>query len=97
MVLPDADTLADLPLHVVVRDFPEALAVCRRAGIDVAARGGEPVVVAVGAGLAALYAALRQATAAHTSARRSPCDRAAAHAAALRAQAGARTDEPPPA
>ena len=96
MVLPDADALASEPLHVVVRDFPEALAVCRRVGIDVAARGAEPVVVAAGADMAALYTGLRRATAWRANARPGPCDRAAARAAALRADAGARADQPPP-
>ena len=96
MVLPDAAAFADLPLHVVVRDFPEALAICRRMGLDAAAHGGEPAVVVVGADMDALYAALRQATALHASARPGPCDRAAVRAAALRAEAGARAEEPPP-
>ncbi|HWV57869.1 MAG TPA: hypothetical protein VNZ57_10485 [Longimicrobiales bacterium] len=41
--IPDVDALADLPVHVVVRDFPETLAVFRREGVDVAALGGESV------------------------------------------------------
>ncbi|HEX7117146.1 MAG TPA: hypothetical protein VF212_00050 [Longimicrobiales bacterium] len=32
--------LAALPLHVVVRDYPETLAVLRDFGVDVPARGG---------------------------------------------------------
>jgi len=30
-------------VHVVVRDYPETLAVFRRAGIDAAERGAEPI------------------------------------------------------
>ncbi len=94
MVLPDADALAALPLHVIVRDFPEALAVCRRAGLDVAAVGGEPLVVAAGARLAGICAALQQAAAWRAHAGPTACDRAAVRTRALRARASARADEP---
>ena len=39
--LPDA--LGEMPLHVIVRDYPETLAVLRAAGIDVRAHGSEPL------------------------------------------------------
>ncbi|HLT67238.1 MAG TPA: hypothetical protein VKZ73_05135 [Microbacterium sp.] len=32
--------VAALPLHVVVRDYPETLAVLREAGVDVPGKGG---------------------------------------------------------
>ena len=41
-----AAELAEMPLHVVIRDYPETLAVCRRLGVDVPARGGRPVAEA---------------------------------------------------
>lgn len=40
--LPVAE-LAARSVHVVVRDYPETLAVFRRAGIDAAERGAEPI------------------------------------------------------
>ncbi len=39
--------LAALPLHVVAREYPETLAVLRRFGVDVPARGGEPLAAAL--------------------------------------------------
>lgn len=40
---PDRAALAATPLHVVVRDFPETLAVLRRRGVDVPHLGGLPL------------------------------------------------------
>lgn len=77
MRAPAPPDLQDLPLHVLVRDFPEALAVLRRFGVDVRAQGAEPLAAA-GADAAALYNALRQATAWRDTAGPSPCDRDAA-------------------
>lgn len=37
---PERDALLAHPLHVMVRDFPETLAVLRVAGIDLRAHGG---------------------------------------------------------
>ncbi|HEX9109329.1 MAG TPA: hypothetical protein VF832_18935 [Longimicrobiales bacterium] len=87
MTLPDAASLAVWPLHVVVRDFPETLAVFRRAGLDVSARGGESFSAAAGAEADTLHDALRLATAWRTTARPGPCERAAALAAAHRSDA----------
>ena len=87
MTLPDAATLAASPLHVVVRDFPETLAAFRRAGIDLPARGGETFAAATGGEAAAIYHALRHATAWRALAQPGPCDAAAAHAATQRAHA----------
>lgn len=39
--------VAALPLHVVVRDFPETLAVLRDAGVDVPGQGGARLADAV--------------------------------------------------
>ncbi|HEX6938498.1 MAG TPA: hypothetical protein VF158_03740 [Longimicrobiales bacterium] len=43
---PGAAELAALTIHVIVRDFPETLAVLRRAGVDVPARGGDSLAAA---------------------------------------------------
>ena len=40
---PDAAALREAPLHVVVRDWPETLVPLRRAGVDPAAGGAEPL------------------------------------------------------
>ena len=37
---PDRDALVALPLHVVVRDYPEVLAVLNARGVEPAASGG---------------------------------------------------------
>ena len=37
---PERDTLLALPLHVVVRDYPEVLAVLRARGVEPSATGG---------------------------------------------------------
>ncbi len=56
--------LAAMPLHVVVRDYPETLAVFRRFGLDVPGRGGGPVSEALaGADAGPLIADLEAATA----------------------------------
>jgi hypothetical protein len=39
--------LAATPVHVIVRDYPETLAVFRRFGVDVPRRGGDPVSAAL--------------------------------------------------
>ena len=96
MILPDAALLAAMPLHVVVRDFPETLAVCRRLGIDLPRRGGESFAAAAGAESAALYDALRDVTAWRATARPGPCERAAARAVAGRATALAEEAGAPP-
>lgn len=100
MRFPDATSAGALPLHVLVRDFPETLAVLRRAGVDVPALGGRPLEVAgesPGAGRSTgarqLIAAMSAAAAWRDTAPPGPCDRAAesarAHAAAAaREQAG---------
>lgn len=55
----------EIPVHVVVRDYPETLAVLRAAGVDVAATGGLPLreVVSDPAALARLERALGAAVA----------------------------------
>jgi len=63
-VPPDSPAvLAALPVHVVVRDFPETLAVFRRFGVDVPRRGAAPVSAAVAGDAGPLLDALAQATA----------------------------------
>jgi len=44
---PGPAELAALPIHVVVRDYPETLAVLRDAGVDVPALGGSTLAEAV--------------------------------------------------
>jgi hypothetical protein len=44
---PPAERLGPLPLHVLVRDYPETLAVLRRHGVDIPAAGGGSVADAV--------------------------------------------------
>lgn len=39
--------LAALPVHLIVRDYPETLAVFRRFGVDLPRLGGGPVAAAV--------------------------------------------------
>ncbi|MGH7474765.1 MAG: hypothetical protein ACRELD_00605 [Longimicrobiales bacterium] len=39
----DAATLRERPLHLVIRDQPEALAVLRAHGVDTAGAGAEPL------------------------------------------------------
>jgi hypothetical protein len=39
----ERDTLLSLPLHVVVRDYPEVLAVLRARGVEPGAAGGRSV------------------------------------------------------
>ncbi len=41
--LPPRPELATTPAHVVVRDYPETLAIFRRFGVDLPRRGGGPV------------------------------------------------------
>ena len=56
--------LAAMPLHVVVRDYPETLAVFRRFGLDVPGRGGGSVSEALaGSDTGPLLAELETATA----------------------------------
>jgi len=55
--------LGALPVHVVVRDYPETLAVFRRFGVDVPARGGGPVSGAVDGDAGPLLDALAAAIA----------------------------------
>jgi len=95
---PDAAAATALPLHVLVRDFPETLGVLRNAGVAVPAAGGQPL----GAGGAPspvheLIAAMATATAWRGAAPPGPCDQAAelaavhaAVAARERAEAAAR-------
>ena len=40
---PSRDRLAELPLHAVVRDFPESVAVLRAAGVSVVELGDRKV------------------------------------------------------
>ncbi|MBI4409938.1 MAG: hypothetical protein HY561_09535 [Gemmatimonadetes bacterium] len=63
MSLPTRDRLAALPLHVVVRDYPETLAVFRRLGVDVPRRGGESVSAAAGPDLVRVLDAVLEAIA----------------------------------
>lgn len=100
MRLPDAVALAALPVHVIVRDFPETLAVFARLGIEPPLHGGETLAAAAGAAAASVYEALNAATAWRATARPDRCDRAAAGAAARRASAAAAETAaglPPPA
>ncbi len=83
-----------IPLHVLVRDFPETLAVLRRAGVDVPALGGRPLAQAGDtlpgseADVAArLVAAMAAAAAWRDTAAPGPCDRAAEQASAHAATA----------
>lgn len=55
--------LAALPVHLIVRDYPETLAVFRRHGVDLPRQGGEPVLAAVEGDAGALLAALAEAIA----------------------------------
>jgi hypothetical protein len=54
--------LSSQPLHAIVRDYPETLAVLRRLGIDAAAKGAE-TLGAVGSGGSELEAAIAAAMA----------------------------------
>jgi len=60
---PDQTALASMPVHVVVRDFPETLAVLRRLGVDVPRRGGVPVSRALDGDAGPLLDAIAEATA----------------------------------
>ncbi len=102
MKLPDAVALALLPLHVIVRDFPETLAVFHRFGIDLPLRGSESLAAVTGAEAASIYDELRAATAWRDGARPGRCERAAAQAASRQARAiaaetvsGAQPGSPP--
>lgn len=53
--------LAERPVHVVVRDYPETLAVLRRHGADATEAGAEPLGVILDRGGEALAAALAAA------------------------------------
>ena len=46
----DRATLLITPLHVVIRDLPETLAVLRRNGVDVRLRGADPLAEVAGSG-----------------------------------------------
>ncbi len=92
MTLPDDGTLAATPLHVVVRDFPETLAVLRRARIDPAMRGGESLAAAGGSDADGLLDAIRRVSAWRTQAGSGRCERAASQAAAHRADAAREAD-----
>ncbi len=59
---PDRDRLTSTPLHVVVRDYPETLAVLRERGVDLGARGAGPLTD-LDEGREALVRALLEATA----------------------------------
>lgn len=59
MTAPARSELAALPVNVLVRDFPETLAVLRDAGVDVPRFGGGPVAEATD-DASALLDALRQ-------------------------------------
>lgn len=63
MSVPSREALVGLPVHVVVRDFPETLGVFRAGGVDVAERGGDPVAEAAGEDVEALLDALTAAVA----------------------------------
>lgn len=60
--LPPMAELAALPVHVVVRDFPESLAVLRAAGVDAAARG-HTTIAELAADAGPILAALETAAA----------------------------------
>lgn len=53
--------LAILPTHLVVRDYPETLAVFRRHGVDLPRRGGDPVMELEDGDAGALLDALAEA------------------------------------
>lgn len=55
--------LAETPVHVVVRDYPETLATFRRFGVDLPRRGGGGVFQAVEGDAGALLGALAEAVA----------------------------------
>jgi hypothetical protein len=55
--------LAALPVHLIVRDYPETLAVFRRFGVDLSRRGGEPVLESVAGDAGELVEALAVAIA----------------------------------
>lgn len=59
--------LAELPLHVVVRDFPETLAILRGLGVDVPRQGGQPVAAAIDGDAGPLLDALAAAIAWRTA------------------------------
>lgn len=63
MTLPGPAEIAAAPVHAVIRDFPEALAVFRRFGVDVTARGGEAVAASLDGDAAPLLTALTDAIA----------------------------------
>lgn len=63
MKLPPAPELAALPVHAVVRDFPETLGVFLRFGVDLPGRGGGPVAAAVDGDAGPLLDALAAAAA----------------------------------
>lgn len=60
---PDPETLGRAPMHVVVRDFPETLAVFRAHGVPVDAAGGEPARAHGAEATGALLAELARVTA----------------------------------
>lgn len=62
MIVPPrpATELAGLPLHVVVRDFPETLGVLRRFDVDVPRRGGARLFEAVDGDAGALLDAVEE-------------------------------------
>lgn len=94
MRFPDAVAAAGIPLHVLVRDFPETLAVLRARGVDIPAAAGrplgssgdQPAVPGTDVTPEQLIAAMAAAAAWRDPAPPGPCDRAAdnarAHAAA---------------
>ena len=85
MSRPPVAELPALPLHVLVRDFPETLTVLRRFGIEMMAGGGETLAAAAGAALAPVYEAVCRATAWRDASPPGPCDREAARIVGRRA------------
>ncbi|HLU25814.1 MAG TPA: hypothetical protein VKZ58_08925 [Longimicrobiales bacterium] len=63
MKLPPPPELAAMPVHAVVRDFPETLGVFLRFGVDLPGRGGGPVSAALDGDTGPLLDALLAATA----------------------------------
>lgn len=60
---PPVQMLLELPVHVVVRDYPELLAVLRRLGVDLGTSGAEPLSAVAPVDPPALEAALVDALA----------------------------------
>ncbi|MBI4545773.1 MAG: hypothetical protein HY703_11300 [Gemmatimonadetes bacterium] len=60
MSVPAREELSALPLHVVLRDYPETLAVLRRFGVNLPAHGGQPLAAAMEGDPAPLLDALAE-------------------------------------